>query len=185
MSKIRSATLRFYEHGNLTDWQTFKSSNQMYEVYTIDSHGLRNRNISTFTIRTEGFYKSGWRSVNILPDIMDWLKRTPRTKVITAIFRKVGDNDTRNERFAVQKWAQPFIMLGSNPSSDRVKRDLDFRITRNCSSNSSEQACCVKSLAIDLNKHKEHTLNWWLSPRTFEMKFCVGMCEGKGLSFHS
>lgn len=181
------ASVFFYEHGTPTNWTVFHQNQEKYEVYTMNRHNQRHHTLACVGIESEEFYKTGWRSADILPKIKSWHRRHSSNSEFSIVFKKLGDTDRLNSRFAYHDRAPPFILLGVPPSEDPVsslqrnKRDASSDpTTRVCNTAApASEPCCLATKLVNLDDHSATTDSWWVSPRNFDMTYCTGVCRSK------
>lgn len=134
--------------------------------------------IASLSITSEEQYRNRWRVVDISCKLKSWMKTLATHRPIYLSFKRTIDQDTSNSRFRISKRMHPFILVGKNRSDStlaetRYKRSI---VTRPCNGTDREQACCVQSETIDLSS-RQAIMPWWLSPRSFVMKYCAGACR--------
>lgn len=184
------ASLFFYEQGTPTNWSVFHQNQEQYEIYTLNHHKQRHHTIAQFTIESEEFYKTNWRSADLLHKIQAWYSTNANDAEFSIVLKKIGDTDQLNSRFAydANSRTQPFILVGVPPAEDpdrqaaprqRIRRDTSI-ISRPCEADAlASGPCCVATKYVDLDDFNDQTHHWWISPRNFNMTYCNGICRSK------
>lgn len=170
-----AAYLYFYEY-TLDEWK----GSVTYEVYTLNRHMRYHHKIGSSSVISEQQYYKRWRLVNIFPKLKSWMNTIPSHKPIYLSFRKSVDFNESYTQFHSAKQMYPFILVSKkvrHPVTAGTRRKRST-VTQACNGTNTQQPCCIQSEEINLNT-RQAVLPWWLSPRSFTMKYCYGTCRGK------